>query len=202
MTKENMAGGFRGAGLIPYNPEAVISKLDVKLRTPSPKEPFFPTTEIWVFQTPYNPAEAICQLTLVKTRISRHQSSFPTPIFEAVKSLAKGMDGMAHKVTFIEAELRSFREANEALSKRRRAKKTRIRQEGSAIVGEIQALIKQKNVDGQVQQEERENRGRNNGMPAAVRRCGNCGKSGHNARTCQEDGEMSDVYSSDCIEVN
>lgn len=47
------------------------------------------------------------------------------------------MDGMAHKVTLIEAELRSFREANEALSKRRRAKKIRIRQEGSAIVGKI-----------------------------------------------------------------
>ena len=34
MSKENIAGGFRGAGLIPHNPEAVISKLDVKIRTP------------------------------------------------------------------------------------------------------------------------------------------------------------------------
>lgn len=35
-TKRNIQGGFRGAGLVPLNPEAVISKLDVKLRTPSP----------------------------------------------------------------------------------------------------------------------------------------------------------------------
>ena len=36
MTEKNMAGGFRGAGLIPFDPQAVISKLDVKLRTPIP----------------------------------------------------------------------------------------------------------------------------------------------------------------------
>ena len=32
MSKENIVGGFRGAGLISHNPEAVISKLDVKIR--------------------------------------------------------------------------------------------------------------------------------------------------------------------------
>ncbi|ELQ43967.1 hypothetical protein OOU_Y34scaffold00116g6 [Pyricularia oryzae Y34] len=42
------SGGFRGAGIIPHNPETVIFKLDIKIRTPSPKEPTFPTTESWV----------------------------------------------------------------------------------------------------------------------------------------------------------
>ena len=36
MTTENVLAGFRGAGLVPYDPEAVLSKLDVKLRTPTP----------------------------------------------------------------------------------------------------------------------------------------------------------------------
>jgi hypothetical protein len=36
ITRNNILGGFRGAGLAPFNPEAVISKLDVRLRTPSP----------------------------------------------------------------------------------------------------------------------------------------------------------------------
>ena len=31
MTKENVQGGFWGAGLISHNPDAVLSKLDVKL---------------------------------------------------------------------------------------------------------------------------------------------------------------------------
>jgi hypothetical protein len=33
ITKENMCASFRGAGLVPYDPEMVISKLVMKLRT-------------------------------------------------------------------------------------------------------------------------------------------------------------------------
>ena len=36
ITRINIQGGFAGAGLVPYDPERVISKLDVKLRTPTP----------------------------------------------------------------------------------------------------------------------------------------------------------------------
>lgn len=33
---QNITRGFRGAGLVPHNPDAVISKLDIRLRTPTP----------------------------------------------------------------------------------------------------------------------------------------------------------------------
>jgi hypothetical protein len=36
ITESNIQGGFRGAGLLPFNPESVISALDLKLRTPTP----------------------------------------------------------------------------------------------------------------------------------------------------------------------
>jgi hypothetical protein len=36
MTKENIYAGFRGAGLVLHNPEAVILRLDVVLCTPTP----------------------------------------------------------------------------------------------------------------------------------------------------------------------
>jgi hypothetical protein len=36
ITSNNIRGGFRGTGLIPFNSESVISKLDVRLATPSP----------------------------------------------------------------------------------------------------------------------------------------------------------------------
>lgn len=38
-TKENICSGFRGAGLVLFDPEHVISNLDVKLRTPTPPPP-------------------------------------------------------------------------------------------------------------------------------------------------------------------
>jgi hypothetical protein len=39
MTAQNCQAGFRGAGLVPFDPQAVLSKLDVKLRTPTPSRP-------------------------------------------------------------------------------------------------------------------------------------------------------------------
>ena len=53
-TKDNICASFRGAGLVPYDPDRVISKLDVKLRTPTP-----PTLEValWESKTPSNARE-------------------------------------------------------------------------------------------------------------------------------------------------
>jgi hypothetical protein len=35
-TAENVRAGFQGARLVPYNPDVVLLKLDVQLRTPTP----------------------------------------------------------------------------------------------------------------------------------------------------------------------
>jgi hypothetical protein len=35
-TLENVYVGFRGAGLVSFNSDTVLSKLDVQLRTPTP----------------------------------------------------------------------------------------------------------------------------------------------------------------------
>jgi hypothetical protein len=191
MTKDNITGGFQGAGLIPFEPEAVLSKLDVKLRTPSPTGPPDGDTNPWVSQTPRNPTEAISQSELVKSQISDHQGSSPTPIFSAVKQMAKGMEAMAHSVTLLTAENHALRKANEALSKRRRAKKTRVRQGGALTVGDAQDILAQRDAEEQVARDMHTNRGSDRERPATVRRCGNCGKPGHNSRTCQEDVELS-----------
>lgn len=60
-----------------------------------------------------------------------------------------------HRVALLEVENSSLRKANGALSKRRRAKKTRVRQGGSLTIQDAQGLLDQKAVDEQVQQEMR-----------------------------------------------
>ncbi len=37
-TAENACAGFRGARLVPFNPDAVLLKIDVRLRTPTPPQ--------------------------------------------------------------------------------------------------------------------------------------------------------------------
>jgi len=84
--------------LVPLDAEAVISKLDIRLRTPTP-----PTTNIapWVSKTPSNTLEFGSQLTLIQERIRRHVNSSPTYIVKAVKKLAKGAEIIAHSLVLI-----------------------------------------------------------------------------------------------------
>jgi hypothetical protein len=140
---QNAKAGFRGAGLVPFNPQVVISKLDVKLRTPTPTRLPSIDADAWVSQTPQNPTEALLQTNLVKNRIAYYQGSSPTPIFQTVVALAKGTERLAYKVTLLSAEVRTLRAANKALSKRRRAKKARVRQGGVLIIRDAQEILAQ-----------------------------------------------------------
>jgi hypothetical protein len=47
LTESNIQGGFRGAGLIPFDPERVISALDLKLRTLTPQNSRPSTAQPW-----------------------------------------------------------------------------------------------------------------------------------------------------------
>ncbi|KAL0932787.1 transposase [Colletotrichum truncatum] len=125
-TRKNIQGGFRGAGLVPLNAESVLSKLDVKFRTPTPEEGVPQTPDPWISRTPSNPSEARSQSTFIKSRISRHRSSSPASIYSAVSKLARGTEGLGHRVALLESEVQILREENAILSRRRRAKKTRL----------------------------------------------------------------------------
>jgi hypothetical protein len=198
MTEKNIQGGFAGAGLVPYDPERVLSKLDVRLRTPTPMNSRAGTPQPWVFQTPHNPREADAQSTLIKTRIANHQNSSPTLMLAAVDQLTKGTMAIMHRVAILESENASLRKANEALSKRRRAKNY------TCTARRITCRTRCKKSSGS------EGRGWGGGARNAagwwwcrgggrtkVRCCNVCGKPGHNARTCQEAGESSDSSVSD-----
>ena len=190
MTVANAQAGFRGAGLIPFNPQAVISKLDVKLRTPTRSTTPATDADPWASQTPRNPADALLQTTLVKNRIAKHQGSSLSPIFETVAALAKGTEILAHQNTLLAAENHILRLANEALSKRRRAKKSRVRQGGALSVEDALDVLTQKDAEKEVQRDRRSKRGFQNEGESTARRCGTCGKAGHNARTRQKDVDM------------
>ena len=107
---------------MPFDPERVLSKLDVQLRTPTPPGP--PAANAWVSQTPQNPQEANLQAGLVMARVSKGQNSSLT--LAAINQFTKGTTAMMHQMALLRTENQVLREANEALSKRRRAKKTRV----------------------------------------------------------------------------
>ncbi|KAJ3455303.1 hypothetical protein MRS44_013903 [Fusarium solani] len=75
MTTSNIKGGFRGAGLVPLDPESVISKLDVQLRTPTPAKEEASLPDPWASKTPKTILEASSQSKYLERRIRRYQSS-------------------------------------------------------------------------------------------------------------------------------
>jgi hypothetical protein len=90
-----------------------------------------------------------------------------------------------HQLAFLKAENQNLRQANEVLSKRRRARKTRLQQGGLLSQQQVQELQDERDVVEQVEQEIRASSGRKPREETRARRCGKCSKIGHNACTCQ-----------------
>lgn len=194
---ENVRGGFRGAGLVPFSPERVLSQLDIKLRTPTPTGPPSPESDSWVSKTPQNANEASLQSTHIKNRISRHQNSSPTSIYGALDQITKGTITVMHKMVLMEARVRELENANMALSKRRRAKKSRIQAGGPLTVQDASDILATKDIENQLEKEMHTAGGFAGRSTAGVRHCRNCNKTGHNSRTCQEDVEIDSETSSE-----
>jgi len=82
--------------------------------------------------------------------------------------------------------VRTLRAANKALSKRRRAKKTRVCQGGALTIEDAQDVLAQKEAEEQARRDKRSEEGRQNKEQLSRRRCSTCGETSHNARTCQD----------------
>jgi hypothetical protein len=93
-------------------------------------------------------------------------------------------------------------DANEALSKRRRAKRTRL-QDGGAISGsQAREIMAEKGVIEEEGRDEGEESGSPKRRRTGGRHCGICRKAGHNSRTCPEGSQIdSSSDAGSCISV-
>jgi hypothetical protein len=184
ITEKNICSSFRAAGLVPYNPEAVLSKLDVKLRTPSPPAA---VDTLWESQTPSNARELGAQSTLVREKIQRHQNSSPTSLVRSVDQLARGAEMMAHSIVLLRDQISALEKANQAATKRKQRKKKRIQKRGTLTKADGEEIIAQREIDQQVESETRQGRVRSGASRQASARCRRCRETGHNSRTCKKD---------------
>jgi hypothetical protein len=187
ITPSNIQGGFRGAGLVPFDPERVIMGLDVQLRTPSPPPV---NNEPWQSQTPSNTLELGSQSTLVKARIQRHIDSSPTSMVEAFEKVAKGAAIIAHKLALAQQEIAELRAANEAAMRRKLHKRKRVKAEGTLTIGDGARLTTLNEFGARSDGKKAKKRVRTEGGEPSQRRCGRCNKTGHNARTCKQTEEV------------
>ena len=129
ITKGNIEGSFRGAGLVPFDPERVLSTLDIQLRTPTP--PTIDNTP-WESRTPSNFREFESQSALLRDRIQNHPLSSPTEAVVSLEKLSKGIEMIAHGAELMRSEVADLRKANEAASKRKSRKRKLYSYKGSS----------------------------------------------------------------------
>jgi hypothetical protein len=175
ITKENIQAGFRGAGLVPHNPQAVLSKLDVVVQTPyqSPRR-----VAAWEAQTPRTAREVEAQIGLIQQSVRKRRGSSANSLTEQIAQLSKGAQQMAHKMTLMMEEMSSLREALDKSNKRKSRKRRYVRTEETLTVGEVQEVLAEQAGSSRGDGESASKRVR------GQRRCGRCKQTGHNARTC------------------
>jgi hypothetical protein len=182
-SSDNIKAGFRATGLVPLAPEVVLSKLEIKPRTPSP---LLPTTT-WNPRTPSNALEIEAQSTLIKSRIRTHAGSSPTAIIHMVQQMQKGAEMLVHNGTLLAARLLQQEAIAAAASGRKNRKRKRIQKGGTLTQEEADDIKAQREALMLAKEQGREERRVAGGSSRGIPHCRTCGEPGHNRRTCTKD---------------
>jgi hypothetical protein len=170
---------------VPLQPETVLLKLDVQLRTPTP--PAALAEALWEARTPSNARELEAQSSLIRERVRQHKSSSPASIIEAINQLKKGAKVIMLLAELMRDRIASLERANEAASTRRQRKKKRLQKQGVLTKGAREDILAQRKVNQQITREERQGGERLGLSRQALARCKRCRETGHNSRTCKKE---------------
>ena len=182
MTPHNVCAGFARTGLVPHSLERVLCVLNGQIQTLSPPDKRCSTGRHWVSKMPRKTLEAASQSKLIKARIISHQGSSPTPMLDAVDLFTKGSKAMMHEVTLLRAENSSLRKANDSLSKRRSASKTRVQQGGSLSIKDANVVLHQKTLSMPVRRGTQSSKVQSRATRQRLRHCRSCHRPGHNSK--------------------
>jgi len=174
----HIQSGFAGTGLIPYDPDRVLKKLHVTLRTPTP--PLIQSSSPWAPETPHNLRELDRQAKTIKGYIRRRTQSPPSPTDLALNQLVKGCQMAMHSAILLTEENRRLRSENERQKKKRAKRKAYVATGGVLTVQEglnRSQLVNIKLTD-EVTDQPTELRIR------APNKCSMCKSLKHTARTC------------------
>jgi hypothetical protein len=169
-TDENCRKAFEAAGLVPINAQVVLDRINVRLHTP-PAPP--PEDTLWQSKTPSNTLEFGSQSKLVRDSFQRS----PTTLEEVYSKIERGNQRLLHRVALVDAHVRDLEEQLAVMTQRKARKRKRLQTGGTVEYGEgaSQAAL----ALSLTAQPAKRARGSSSG-----RRCGNCGKTGHNIRSC------------------
>jgi DDE superfamily endonuclease len=185
MNQANIKSSFAATGVLPYDPERVLSKLNTQLRTPTPPPTSGPGLGLgpWVPKTPHNIAELELQSKAIKDYLKRRTKSLPSLTEPALDQLVKGCEMAMNSAILLAEENRQLRAINAKQTKKRARRRTYIATGGTLTIQEGLALSEPTvepviEAIGGVATDEPVVRMR------APRTCSMCKSLSHTARTC------------------
>jgi hypothetical protein len=179
LTLNTVRSGFAAAGLVPYDPERVLSKLNTQLRTPTPPPPLIEQAP-WVPETPHNIQELEFQAKAIGDFVQRRTAGSSSPTDRAIQQLVKGCQMAMHSAVLLADENKKLRAANERQKKKRAVRRSYIATGGVLTIQEglNRSVITDIEPLGQFTSGVAERRIR------APRTCSMCKSLEHTARTC------------------
>jgi hypothetical protein len=179
--QKNIQSGFAATGLIPYDPDRVLSLLNTKLRTPSP-QPQLQDSIAWTTETPHNIIELEYQTKLIKQYLKQRTQSPPSPTEQALNQLVKGCQMAMHNAVLLARENEKLHVENQR-QKRKRAQRRSYIQRGGALTGAEAQICIRNNKNRPAEVAENTQSGIRQRAPP---KCSICALFEHTARTCSE----------------
>src|SRR5450432_2211420 len=136
MNQSNIHSSFAAIGVVPYDPERVLAKLNTQLRTLTPPPATALNQGPWIPETPHNTTQLELQSKAIKDYIKRRTRSPPSPIDLALNQLVKGCEMAMNSAVLIVEENRQLRIENQRQKKKRAKRRSYIATGGVLIVQE------------------------------------------------------------------
>lgn len=183
----SIQSGFDATGLVPYNPDRVLSKLTIRVKTPTPppsrgsgySSDFIP-------ETPQNIRQLQRQVSSLQEFLETGSESHSTSTQTALHQLIEGYQLVVQGTALLAKEYLALRAAN-AKQRQKRTRSTRqIAHDGSLNAQEFRALIEA--TESAIPTEAVATAGVQNQANTPPRRaqprCSGCRETGHNIRNC------------------
>lgn len=180
---ETVHSGFSVTGLVPYDPERVLSQLSIHLATPMPP-PSQSTNSLP--KTPHNLRQLNKQASTIKKLLRDSTNDSSSSTGDALNQLIKGCELAMSNAVLLAKENSDLRAAHDkAQLKRKRSRRQIARAEGLSVQ-EARALRQGENRQSEVQEgvDDMVASSTVERAPRAPPRCGNCQTVGHRRNHC------------------
>ncbi|EDN08103.1 conserved hypothetical protein [Histoplasma mississippiense (nom. inval.)] len=177
LNENNIKSGFKATGLVPYDPEQVLSRLNTQMHTPTPPGTSHSSQASWATATPHNVRQVDLQAKKIKGYMQHRTQGSSSPTNRAMNQLIKGCQMAMCSAAILAKENKELRAANEKQKRKRGKGRTYIAQEGVLRVEEgidrVRSVNEQENEKVEVSDSQPRKR--------AAPRCSICGTIGHTA---------------------